>query len=176
MIWVNNFIQCAIVAVITPHMKVLRGQVLQRGNSSVLCQVYLLIQWQHMGHQIARVCHFNTATKRGTTCRKGWFRYCNNKLKTEVSICLTDIVTDAKLGINIVGNVIPILPQVLCIRLQKESMFGRELMMKFTVSCKLQLFKGIVNAYDGLTGKYSVYFPCAWQANSILYTGRWQRH
>ena len=40
----------------------------------------------------------------------------------------------------------------------KESMLGRKLMMKFTVNYKLQWFKGIVNAYDGLTGKCSVYF------------------
>ena len=32
--------------------------------------------------------------------------------------------------------------------------------MKFTVSCKLQWFKEIVNAYDGLKGKYGVNFLC----------------
>ena len=42
----------------------------------------------------------------------------------------------------------------------KESMLGRKLMMKFNVNHKPQWFKGIVNAYDGLTGKYGVYFPC----------------
>ena len=41
-------------------------------------------------------------------------------------------------------------------------------MMKFTVNCKLQWFKGIVNAYDGLTGKYGVYFPCDKQTVYIL--------
>ena len=40
-----------------------------------------------------------------------------------------------------------------------ESMLGRKLMMKFNVNHKPQWFKGIVNAYDGLTGKYGVYFP-----------------
>ena len=47
-------------------------------------------------------------------------------------------------------------------------MLGRKLMMKFTVNCKLQQFKGIVNAYDGLTGKYGVYFPCDKQTVYIL--------
>ena len=47
-------------------------------------------------------------------------------------------------------------------------MLGRKLMMKFTVSCKLQWFKGIVNAYEGLTGKYGVYFPCDKQTVNIL--------
>ena len=36
----------------------------------------------------------------------------------------------------------------------KESML---VMMKFTVNHKQQW---IVNAYDGLTGKYGIYFPC----------------
>ena len=50
----------------------------------------------------------------------------------------------------------------------KESMLGRNLMMKFTVDCKPQWFKGIVNAYYGLTGKYGVYFPCNKQTVYIL--------
>ena len=41
----------------------------------------------------------------------------------------------------------------------KESMLGRKLMVKFNVYHKPQWFKGTVNAYDGLTGKYGVYFP-----------------
>jgi len=31
--------------------------------------------------------------------------------------------------------------------------------MKFMVDRKPKWFKGIINAYDGLTGKYGVYFP-----------------
>ena len=45
-----------------------------------------------------------------------------------------------KLGISIVGNVIPILPQVLCIRLQKKvAMLGRN-----EIYCQLQTI------YNGL--------------------------
>ena len=47
-------------------------------------------------------------------------------------------------------------------------MLGRKLMMKFTVNRKTECFKGIVNAYDGLTGKYSVYFPCDKETVYIL--------
>ena len=38
------------------------------------------------------------------------------------------------------------------------SMLGRKLLMKFNVNGKTEWFKGIENAYDGLTGKYDVYF------------------
>ncbi|XP_065893745.1 uncharacterized protein [Dysidea avara] len=41
----------------------------------------------------------------------------------------------------------------------KQSMLGRKLVMKFIVDRKIKWFKGIINAYDGLTGKYGVYFP-----------------
>ena len=41
-------------------------------------------------------------------------------------------------------------------------------MMKFTVDRKTQWFRGIVNAYDGLTGKYGVYFACDKQTVYIL--------
>ena len=40
----------------------------------------------------------------------------------------------------------------------KVRMLGRKLLMKFNVIGKTEWFKGIVNAYDGLTGKYDVYF------------------
>ena len=50
----------------------------------------------------------------------------------------------------------------------KESMLGRKLLMKFNVNGKTEWFKGIVNAYDGLTGKYGVYFPCDKQTVYIL--------
>ena len=45
------------------------------------------------------------------------------------------------------------------LRKPKESILGRKLMMKFNIYHKPQWFKGTVNAYDGLTGKYGVYFP-----------------
>ena len=38
-------------------------------------------------------------------------------------------------------------------------MLGKKLVMKFMVDRKPKWFKGIINAYDGLTGKYGVYFP-----------------
>ena len=40
--------------------------------------------------------------------------------------------------------------------------------MKFNVNGKTEWFKGIVNAYDGLTGKYGVYFPCDKQTVYML--------
>ena len=48
----------------------------------------------------------------------------------------------------------------MCVWKPKESMLGRKLMIKFNVKQKPQWFKGIVNAYDGLTQKHGVYFPC----------------
>ena len=50
--------------------KVLRGQVLQRGNSSVLCPVYRLIQLQHMGHQIELACTLTQLPKEEPQERK----------------------------------------------------------------------------------------------------------
>ncbi|XP_065905958.1 uncharacterized protein [Dysidea avara] len=40
----------------------------------------------------------------------------------------------------------------------KQSMLGRKLVMKFIVD-KIKWFKGIINTYDELTGKYGAYFP-----------------
>ena len=50
----------------------------------------------------------------------------------------------------------------------KNSMLGRKVLMKFNVNRKTEWFQGIVNAYDGLTGKYGVYFPCDKQTVYIL--------
>jgi len=41
-------------------------------------------------------------------------------------------------------------------------------MMKFNVYVQIQWFKGIINAYDGLIGKYGVYFPCDKQTEYVL--------
>jgi len=39
---------------------------------------------------------------------------------------------------------------------------GRHLKMKFLIrdTGRTQLFDGQITTYDGLTGKYGVYFPC----------------
>ena len=44
-------------------------------------------------------------------------------------------------------------------RAPKHSLLGKKLIMKFNVDKKPKWFKGIINAYDGLSGKYGVYFP-----------------
>ena len=36
---------------------------------------------------------------------------------------------------------------------------GRKLKMRFKVKGKIQWFEGQITNYDGLTGKYGVYFP-----------------
>ena len=41
------------------------------------------------------------------------------------------------------------------------TLFGKAVEMKFKVaSGKTQWFKGQISNYDGLTGKYRIYFPC----------------
>ena len=40
------------------------------------------------------------------------------------------------------------------------TLFGKSVEMKFKVSGKIQWFKGQITMYDGLTGKYGIYFPC----------------
>lgn len=41
------------------------------------------------------------------------------------------------------------------------SLFGKSVEMQFKMeSGKLQWFKGQITNYDGLTGKYGVFFPC----------------
>ena len=39
------------------------------------------------------------------------------------------------------------------------SLMGRKLKMRFKVMGKIQWFEGQITNYDGLTGKYGVYFP-----------------
>ena len=46
-------------------------------------------------------------------------------------------------------------------------MLGRKVMMKFNVNCQTQWFKGIITAYNGLTRKYGVYFPCDKQTEYV---------
>ena len=65
------------------------------------------------------------------------------QVKTELSICLTDVIMHIKLGINIVGNVIPILPQILCIRLQRKVCWEE---VNDEIYCQLQTI------YNGLKG------------------------
>ena len=40
------------------------------------------------------------------------------------------------------------------------TLFGKSVEMKFKVPGKIQWFKGQITMYDGLTGKYGIYFPC----------------
>ena len=47
----------------------------------------------------------------------------------------------------------------MCTNLQ-TTLFGKSVEMKFKVSGKIQWFKGQITMYDGLTGKYEIYFPC----------------
>ena len=39
------------------------------------------------------------------------------------------------------------------------SLMGKKLKMRFKVNGKIQWFEGQITNYDGLTGKYGVYFP-----------------
>ena len=41
-------------------------------------------------------------------------------------------------------------------------------MIKFNINCQIQWFKGIITAYNGLTGKYGVYFPYDNQTEYML--------
>ena len=89
----------------------------------------------------------------------------------QYTTCLTDIYSHAyKVGYQYCRKCNSNIASSSLYKASKESMLGRKLMMKFTVNCKLQWFKGIDNTYDGLTGKYGVYFPCDKQ--TVYYTGR----
>ena len=49
----------------------------------------------------------------------------------------------------------------MCTNLQtQQALFEKAVEMKFKVSGKIQWFKGQITMYDGLTGKYGIYFPC----------------
>ena len=74
-----------------------------------------------------------------------------------------------KLGANIIGNVIPIATASTSLyKAPNENMLGRKLQIKFNVKGKTEWFKGTVNSYDGLTGKYGFYFPCDKQTVYML--------
>ena len=56
---------------------------------------------------------------------EGMIQMLQQQVTTEVSICLTNTVMHIEFGINIVGYVIPLLPQVLCTRCIKKFEFEK---------------------------------------------------
>ena len=95
----------------------------------------------------------DTAAKRKPTGIHNNYLNVATSKKAKHLLQITTIVA-LKLGANIVGNAI-LLHQLHCIKLQMKvcKYVGRKLLMKFNVNGKIEWFKGIVNAYDGLTGK-----------------------